>query len=119
MAAVGLSDCRWLVKNTFLELGFEHGAGEAKGLRRSLSECRMASMDAMVADTPSKNELEDEKLETASKVKVVHPSALFRNPLLELRVWIFESIFGNLGARFGMVWPLGKLLALKNRFRMT
>jgi hypothetical protein len=63
MAAVGLGDCQWLVKNTFLELGFEHSAVGAKALRRSSSESRMSSI---TADALSGCNLEDDKLETAS-----------------------------------------------------
>jgi hypothetical protein len=65
MVAVGLGDCQWVLKNTFLELGFEHGAVEARSLRRSSSESRMSSKTAAV-DAPSACNVDDEKLETAS-----------------------------------------------------
>ena len=64
MVAVGLGDCQWVVKNTFLELGYEREIAGTKGLRRSASECRIASSD--MADVPSRCDLDDEKLETAS-----------------------------------------------------
>jgi hypothetical protein len=64
MAAVGLGDCQWAVKNTFLELGITHVTGGPKCLRRSCSEPKLTSSD--VADGLSKCNLDDEKLETAS-----------------------------------------------------
>ena len=32
------------------------------------------------------------------KLPCLHPSRAIRNPLLELRVWIFDIVFGNFGA---------------------
>ena len=36
-------------------------------------------------------------------LKIVHPSTAIRNPLLELRPWILELVFGNFG---GLFWPI-------------
>jgi hypothetical protein len=63
MAAVGLGDCQWLVKNTFLELGLDHGTVGGKALRRSSSESIICSK---ATDACSTCNQDDEKLETAS-----------------------------------------------------